>query len=475
MKRFFSTILISNIILQTYLPLIALWESSKQEKTFVVTAYYSPLPNQSFYLRGNYEDEVALNGEGTHWASGKKVFPWMLAAPKNYPFWTKIELDWIGLGSVEDRGGAIVNAGKRGYENDRIDMWMWYGEEWLRKALNWGKRKVKWVVYWQINTTPSINLAWIPWIQKSSNNSLKQNSPLNIFDTGIWKDSPKETIQALQKFLKEIDLYTGEINGEFNTTIINNIYTFQKEHWIVSSPDDIGAGYWWIKTRKQILDLYQKWEFKGINPKQEKPFELFSSPISSSSTEGQVKELQEFFTDIKYYDGEINGKYSDIYATIIDYQLDKKIIQDENDQVAWYWGPKTREEAKKDFDTFKAKKKKEEEFIKKMEDLKLSSLASANDTLEKIWEVKKWDTSLWVRELQKTLKKLWVFDSTDTAIFWDKTEEALYNYQVSKELVQNPTDIWAWKLGPKTKEALKNDLANLILQDQVEQTQITMK
>lgn len=30
---------------------------------YIVTAYYSPLPDQQFYLRGNYEDEVRLNGE----------------------------------------------------------------------------------------------------------------------------------------------------------------------------------------------------------------------------------------------------------------------------------------------------------------------------------------------------------------------------------------------------------------------------
>ncbi len=39
------------------------------EKTFSVTAYYSPLPGQSFYLKGNYEAETRLNGNGTNGAS----------------------------------------------------------------------------------------------------------------------------------------------------------------------------------------------------------------------------------------------------------------------------------------------------------------------------------------------------------------------------------------------------------------------
>ena len=34
-----------------------------EEVSFVATAYYSPLPNQKYYLRGNYEKEVILNGK----------------------------------------------------------------------------------------------------------------------------------------------------------------------------------------------------------------------------------------------------------------------------------------------------------------------------------------------------------------------------------------------------------------------------
>lgn len=55
-------------------------------RTFVVTAYYSPLPDQSRYLRGSYEADIRLNGNGTHGASGRPVYVGMLAAPKHYEF-----------------------------------------------------------------------------------------------------------------------------------------------------------------------------------------------------------------------------------------------------------------------------------------------------------------------------------------------------------------------------------------------------
>ncbi len=94
------------------------------ETILIATAYYSPLPGQSYYLRGNYEAEKRLNGNGTHGASGKAVFEGMIAAPKSYAFGTKVYIEGLGVGSVEDRGGAIVPAGFRGYEHDRVDIWM---------------------------------------------------------------------------------------------------------------------------------------------------------------------------------------------------------------------------------------------------------------------------------------------------------------------------------------------------------------
>lgn len=63
------------------------------KKDFIVTAYYSPLPDQSFYLKGSYEAEKILNGNGTHGASGKPVFVGMIAAPKTYNFGTRIDFE----------------------------------------------------------------------------------------------------------------------------------------------------------------------------------------------------------------------------------------------------------------------------------------------------------------------------------------------------------------------------------------------
>lgn len=102
--------------------------AAETDKTFIVTAYYSPLPDQSFYAKGNYDAERRLNGNGTNGASGTPVFTGMIAAPKSYDFGTNIFFQGLGVGRVEDRGGAIVEAWDRGQPYDRIDIWMGYGE-----------------------------------------------------------------------------------------------------------------------------------------------------------------------------------------------------------------------------------------------------------------------------------------------------------------------------------------------------------
>ena len=113
--------------------------SQCQYETFKVTAYYSPLVGQDFYYRGNFTDEVILNGKGTHGASGWPVFDGMLAAPSSYAFGTKIYFPGWGIGEVADRGGAIVNKGERAdATQNRIDIRAGRGEEWLIRALSFG-------------------------------------------------------------------------------------------------------------------------------------------------------------------------------------------------------------------------------------------------------------------------------------------------------------------------------------------------
>lgn len=65
--------------------------------SFVSTAYYSPLEGQRAYVTGNLTAEKRLNGNGTNGADGTEVLFGMLAAPRTYPFGTKIYIPGLGL------------------------------------------------------------------------------------------------------------------------------------------------------------------------------------------------------------------------------------------------------------------------------------------------------------------------------------------------------------------------------------------
>lgn len=116
--------------------------SNCEEKMFTVTSYYSPVSGQSFYYKSGFQEEVILNGQWYYWASGKKVFNGMLAGPSSYVFWSKIFFQWLGVGEIADRGGAIVLSWERWQNYDRIDIRMWRGEEWLVRALTFGKKNL---------------------------------------------------------------------------------------------------------------------------------------------------------------------------------------------------------------------------------------------------------------------------------------------------------------------------------------------
>ena len=214
------------------------WDSgyaASETREFVVTAYYSPLPDQSFYLKWNFEAEKTLNGEGTHWASGKPVFVGMIAAPKTYDFGTRIDFDGLGVGIVEDRGGAIVKAWERGYSYDRIDIWMGSWEAWLRRAMVWGKRKVTGTIITDTSKpllnfrdidTGKVDLSLYGKITNNSTSWYLSNDVIVMF-SDLW--------------------YTIE-----NADIRGMIIEFQKDHGIIQSEKDDGAWVYGPKTKTTL-------------------------------------------------------------------------------------------------------------------------------------------------------------------------------------------------------------------------------
>lgn len=207
------------------LPSETTFTAETEQKTFIATAYYSPLPNQTKYYRWSYEADKKLNGWWIKGSDGTPVFVGMIAAPKNYAFGTKIELDGLGVVSVHDRGWAIVSSAD-GVTYDRIDIWMGYGDEGLERTLAWGRREITGKIV-DSNTAVSLDL---------------QN---------IVKNAPQITQTALQKF--------QAIGYELNwRTFAELVLQFQLDHKIINSSSEAGAGNYWPKTTAKLNQLYNE-------------------------------------------------------------------------------------------------------------------------------------------------------------------------------------------------------------------------
>lgn len=100
-----------------------------------VTAYYKPLPGQKKYATGSYKGDLRLNGSGRTF-SGKEADENSAAADIDFlPIGTVIKVPGHKVVRVEDTGGDI--------KGEKLDIFMGAGEEGLRRALEWGKKKLE--------------------------------------------------------------------------------------------------------------------------------------------------------------------------------------------------------------------------------------------------------------------------------------------------------------------------------------------
>lgn len=321
-----------------------------QKQMFLVSAYYSPLPGQSRYLRGNYEAEIRLNGRGTNAADGTPVYPGMLAAPKSYAFGTKIEIPGLGVGVVHDRGGAIRE--KDGYH--RIDVWMGRGEEGLDRALQWGMRMVEGTIYTDTNIVGTdLRFDHIP----ATPSSLATHSASSLFAQNLEKGDRGSAVSKLQQHLEHLGFFTEEPTGYYGSVTEQAVFAFQEQFQIVSHASAQGAGVFGPQTRSKLEEvLSENSEKIAVSV----PMEVLhaSAPEDSAlkaraipylhdnlkpNMEGrQVRRLQALLASFGFFSGEISGVYDGATKDgVIMFQKEAGILQSAHDYGAGYYGPKT--------------------------------------------------------------------------------------------------------------------------------------
>lgn len=283
------------------------WEENLQncrEQKFLITAYYSPLPNQRFYMRGEYMADIRLNWNWTNWADGTEVYMWLLAGPKWYDFWTKIVLPWLWIWTIHDRWWAIYSHS----DYVRIDIWMWKWETWLARALNRGIQFVDWKVCAKSPELDNLSFLWVSWklpthVEKrliDRTNNLKNwwsytfkwswvwwktvtiwwsnwwiwvygktyAKKEDIFEfvkipQDVWFWDEWQNVLKLQIVMKNIWFYRENPNWVYDNATMEAVFNFQRENWVVESLDNLWAWHFWKNTKKALEEFLKNMSEKS--------------------------------------------------------------------------------------------------------------------------------------------------------------------------------------------------------------------
>jgi len=333
-------------------------------KTFLISGYYSPLPDQEKYATGSYASDIYLNGNGTNGADGTPVYPGMVACPKyrvfedgsagGYDFGTKFYIAGIGLTTCHDRGGAIVTAGARSdAPHDRLDIWFGYGDEGLQRALNWGKRTVDVMVY---GNNPSIQdevyfdafLAVEHFVQATV------LSPLH-FGKDIYYGTESDEVEEMVNYMIEWGYYTGEPTRFYGADVAQSVFDFQTDFDIVNDASEMGAGHFGINTRTQFdrllkdeeaaLETIQLQRGSVLMSKHADLYEevdLFAAALELGDSGSQVTKLQEELQKMGLLYS-VSGIYDEVTEhAVYKFQQIHGLVSTKDDLGAGYVGPATR-------------------------------------------------------------------------------------------------------------------------------------
>ncbi len=412
------------------------------QQTFIISAYYSPCPDQVVYFRGSYDADRRLNGNGTNGADGTQVYPGMLAAPRSYAFGMKLAIPGLGVGTIHDRGGAIVDAGVRSNAYDRIDVWMGRCEEGLARALQWGKRTVTATVYPADYTI-------------AESFELPGSSPRLVVDLKLGDTG--NTVRLLQEELKTYGYYRGTLSGEFDELTEQALLGYQLARRIVSSADSAGAGTLGSATRESLNNeaFKRSWKIPSglltasvvhTSGTTNTTNSRFPTTLALGDRGDEVRELQIALTEIGAYDCEINGVYDEnTEKCIFKFQVQQGILTDFEEQGAGITGPQTRAALTT------ALIAREKKLAALVADRLPSSTAQPGATGET------------VERLQAGLAKLGYYDEEVNGDYDKITQVALADFQIAAGIIESQTTYGAGWFGAKTKTAFDKELRGALL------------
>lgn len=401
------------------------------EQEFVITAYYSPVEGQCCYVKGGETADKILNGQGISGADGTGVYPGMIAAPSSYAFGTRIELPGIGIGTVHDRGGAIVEQG----EKHRLDIWVGYGEEGLARALAFGVQRVRGTVYPLGSEMPADNMNI-----KSFASPLERIVPFqtshSLLDLSIEKGDYSYSVVLLQEALRDIGVFDHAITGVYGDVTEESVRTFQAMIGLNESTDSIGT----------TLAAYLEASRTLRGGEERIPLANAESGVST------LQKAQRLLRFLGYYRGRTNGQYDDNLAdAIFRFQYDHQLVGAKDMPGAGVIGPLTRAAL---FNVWnKSRIEDRANILIARQEIRNHLIASAlvpTRTMHEGW------TGNEVQTLQALLAREGYFPHEEmNGVFGPMTRDALLQYQLDRGIVTSGAQVGAGTLGPQTLKSVQ--------------------
>lgn len=441
-KRLTSIAVLAMLVLAT-LPVSADTTASERfalgepfEQDAVLTAYYSPKPDQCCYVTGTFESDAELNGQGFHAADGTAVYPGMLAAPASYPFGTRVVVPGVGTFTVHDRGGAIVEQGA----THRFDVWAGEGEEGLARALAFGVQRVRVKVYPPTASMPTgaFALADLPA-------PLERLKPYFTEETTLLDLTPElndhsASVEFLQRRLKDLGLFNDSVTGTYGVVTRGAVAQFIGQMKL-SEPDDrltlLTAAY--MEAAHARADV--------------KPPVV--QGISARSEKGDIAQAQRILRFLGFYEGRTSGIYDEtLRKAILAFQIDQKVVGSATDTGAGTIGPKTQAAI-----TALWNRKIVAEKAEHLLALHKVNTLVAERGFEKGGFLGKGDHGERVTALQKFLADRGYFSKKDVnGNFGDLTETAVLAFQKDQEIITKTNTKGAGYVGPATMNAIRRTL-----------------
>lgn len=341
MKKLFSFSVLA-FMFASLLPLASVQASGAKsyKQMFTITGYYSPLPNQDFYITGDYISEKRLNGNGTHGADGTPVYPGMMAGAGSIEYGTVICLPNFGCGKIHDRGQAIVEKGERKLaEHTRLDLWLGYGDEGLLRALSWGVKHYEGEVFAPdsgkevaVNFQVPLGIAQILDLPGKK-----------IFSQNLGKGDSGEAVTDMQEILASLGFYGGSINGEYGQELSDAVFDFQKSYLILDDRSEAGAGNFGPKTRDKLSSVLYKEVVQERIRDAWNEFH-FEKELRKGARSNEVFRLQQMLVEKEYLTVYPTGYFGPkTEEALAEFQIDHGLVASRSTLGAGSMGPKTKE------------------------------------------------------------------------------------------------------------------------------------